>query len=85
MIPVYCFFATASLVKLFFINYMTSMDFARAVGCLILYLPLFFPLAIPSSCRSLRRLVSNSENTPSISKKALPAALDVTIGCSIAF
>jgi hypothetical protein len=33
---------------------------------------------------SLRRLVSNSANTASMSRKALPAAVLVSIGCSIA-
>src|SRR6516165_10683953 len=37
---------------------------------------------MPSSWRSLRRLVSNSANTPSISRKHLPAAVEVSIGCS---
>ena len=39
---------------------------------------------IPSSCRSRRRLVSNSANTPSMSRNALPAAVPVSTGCSVA-
>ena len=38
--------------------------------------------AIPSNCRSRRKLVSNSANTPSMSRKALPAAVPVSTGCS---
>ncbi len=34
------------------------------------------------ACRSFRKLVSNSANTPSMSRKALPAAVPVLIGCS---
>jgi hypothetical protein len=49
-----------------------------------LYTPAAFALAIPSSWRSFRRFVSNSANTPSISKKHLPAAVPVSIGCSAA-
>jgi hypothetical protein len=33
----------------------------------------------------LARLVSNSANTPNISRKHLPAAVLVSIGCSVAF
>src|SRR6266478_2010649 len=40
---------------------------------------------MPSSWRSRRKLVSNSANTPSISRKHLPAAVPVSIGCSVAF
>src|SRR6266403_2131548 len=39
---------------------------------------------MPSNCRSLRRFVSNSANTPSMSRKACPAAVPVSIGCSVA-
>jgi len=39
------------------------------------YTPLRFALAIPSAWRSRRRFVSNSANTPSMSKNALPAAV----------
>jgi hypothetical protein len=49
------------------------------------HLPLAFAFAMPSSCRSRRRLVSNSANTPSMSRKHLPAAVPVSIGCSVAF
>jgi hypothetical protein len=41
--------------------------------------------AIPSSWRSLRRAVSNSAKTLSMSKNALPAGVLVSIGCSVAF
>src|SRR6266436_3681947 len=54
-------------------------------GAPALIKPAAFALAIPSSCRSFRRFVSNSANTPSMSKKHLPAALPVSIGCSVAF
>src|SRR5271169_3781506 len=50
-----------------------------------LYTPAALALAIPSSWRSRRRFVSNSANTPSISRKHLPAAVLVSIGCSVAF
>ena len=43
-----------------------------------------WPAAMPSICRSRRRLVSNSANTPSMSRNALPAAVEVSIGCSVA-
>jgi hypothetical protein len=33
----------------------------------------------------LRRFVSNSANAPSICKKHRPAALELSIGCSVAF
>ena len=36
---------------------------------------IFQPIAIPSAWRSFRKLVSNSANTPSMSRKALPAAV----------
>jgi hypothetical protein len=45
-------------------------------------MPAALALVIPSSCRSLRRLVSNSLNTP---RRRLPAAVLVSIGCSVAF
>jgi hypothetical protein len=54
-------------------------------GAPALIKPAAFALAIPSSCRSFRRFVSNSADTPSMSKKHLPAALPVSIGCSVAF
>ena len=41
-------------------------------------------LAMPSSYLSRRRLVSNSANIPSISRKALPAALAESMGGSVA-
>src|ERR1700721_3985153 len=40
-----------------------------------LYTPAALALAIPSSWRSRRRFVSNSANTPSISRKHWPAML----------
>jgi hypothetical protein len=43
------------------------------------------PWRWPPSCRSRRRLVSNSANTPSMSKKHLPPAVPVSIDCSVAF
>ena len=39
---------------------------------------------MPSACRSFRRFVSNSANTPSMSRNAFPAALVVSMGCSLA-
>jgi hypothetical protein len=50
-----------------------------------LYTPAALAFAIPSSWRSRRRFVSNSANTPSMSRKHLPAAVLVSIGCSVAF
>jgi hypothetical protein len=47
--------------------------------------PFALARAMPSSWRSLRRFVSNFANTPSISRKHLPAASEVSIGCSVAF
>src|ERR1700681_1415321 len=41
-------------------------------------MPAAFALAMPSSWRSRRRLVSNSANTPSMSRKHLPAAADLS-------
>ena len=38
----------------------------------------------PSICRARRRLVSNSAKTPSMSKNALPAAMEVSTVCSVA-
>jgi hypothetical protein len=40
--------------------------------------------AIPSICRSRRIAVLNSAKTPSICRNARPAALLVSIGCSVA-
>jgi hypothetical protein len=40
---------------------------------------------MPSICRSRRKLFSNSAKTPNIDKNALPAAVLVSIGCSVAF
>jgi hypothetical protein len=48
-------------------------------------MPAAFAFAIPSSWRSRRRLVSNSANTPSMSRRHLPAAVLVSIGCSVAW
>src|SRR5262249_30293702 len=45
--------------------------------------PAAFALAMPSSCHSRRRFVSNSANTPSMSTNAFPAAVLVSIGCSV--
>jgi hypothetical protein len=45
--------------------------------------PAALALAIPSSWRSRRRLVSNSAKTPRMSRKHLPAAVPVSIGCSV--
>ena|SRR6202521_992344 len=45
--------------------------------------PAALALAMPSSWRSRRKLVSNSANTPSMSGKHLPAAVPVSIGCSV--
>src|SRR3954470_23548258 len=50
-----------------------------------LYRPSAFAGAIPSIWRSFRRFVSNSANTPSMSRNALPAAVLVSTGCSVAF
>jgi hypothetical protein len=44
----------------------------------------WWALAMPSSWRSRRKLVSNSANTPTMSRKHLPAAVPVSIGCSVA-
>jgi hypothetical protein len=44
-----------------------------------------WPWRCPQAGRSRRRLVSNSAKTPSISRKHLPAAVLVSIGCSVAF
>jgi hypothetical protein len=43
-----------------------------------------WPRRSPSNWRSLHKLVSNSANTPSMSRNALPAAVPVSIGCSVA-
>src|SRR5207245_920471 len=48
------------------------------------YTPRALAAAIPSCWRSRRRLVSNSANTPNMSRKAFPVALWVLIGCSVA-
>ena len=40
---------------------------------------------MPSICRSRRKSFSNSAKTPSIDKNALPAAVLVSMGCSVAF
>src|SRR5271166_51026 len=60
------------------------MTAASIFGLRPLYTPRAFAAAIPSAWRSFRKLVSNSANTPSISRKALPAAVPVSIGCSVA-
>lgn len=39
---------------------------------------------MPSACCSWRRYFSNSAKTPSMSKKALPVNVDVSMGCSVA-
>src|SRR5712692_7357965 len=46
------------------------------------YTPRAFAAAMPSCWRSRRRLVSNSANTPNMSKKAFPVALWVLLGRS---
>jgi len=50
----------------------------------LLYRPSAFAFAMPPIRRSLRRSVSNSANTPSMSRKHLRAAVLVSIGCSVA-
>jgi hypothetical protein len=57
----------------------------KVEGLRPLYTPRALAAAIPSICRSRRRLVSNSAKTPSMSRKALPAAVLVSIGCSVTF
>jgi hypothetical protein len=39
---------------------------------------------MPSICLSRRKFVSNSAKTPSMSKNAFPAAVPVSMGCSVA-
>jgi hypothetical protein len=50
-----------------------------------LYTPAALALAMPSSWRSRRRFVSNSANTPRMSRKHLLAAVLLSTGCSVAF
>jgi hypothetical protein len=47
--------------------------------------PRVLALAIPSSCRSIRRLVANAANTPGMSGIHFPAAVLVSTGRSAAF
>lgn len=63
--------AVAPIFSMVYRRYTTagSMD-----GFLPRYTPLAFAAAMPSIWRSRLRLVSNSAKTPSISRKALPAA-----------
>ena len=58
---------------------------ALMIGWRLLYTPRALAAAMPSSRRSRRKLVSNSANTPSRSRNALPAAVAVSTGCSVAF
>src|SRR5258707_2495641 len=57
----------------------TSIEAGRPLST-----PCALASAIPSSWGSPRKLVSNSANTPSMSRKHLPAAVPVSIGCSVA-
>jgi len=51
----------------------------------IVYTPRSLAALIPSNWRPRRRLVSNSANTPRMSRNAFPAAAPVSTGCSVAF
>jgi hypothetical protein len=55
---------------------------------MLAFLPVSTPsalaLAIPSNWPFFQKFVSNSANAPSVSKNALPTAVLVLMGCSVA-